>query len=691
MSHNTFADLCTLLRYDILTSTTAAGSGHPTSSLSAVELMGALFFDGFLHYDLKDPQSIYNDRIIFSKGHAAPLLYSLYHVAGAITEKELLTLRQFGSRLEGHPTPSFPFVDVTTGSLGQGLSIGVGMALGIRLRINTVGDADLRPLQIKRTPKVWILLGDSEMAEGQNWEAMQIASYYKLNNLIGIIDMNRIGQRGETMIGWDEMIYQKRAEAFGWKTYVIENGHNIEEITNVYREIEKPKTKNDDQPTMIIAKTIKGKGISFLEDKDGWHGKAVPKDKLAAALKELGSVDKKVRGKIAVPNVGDADLRPLPKNTDPRLDTIVQKLAKSYKPESIIVGDGLPVPKKAGKPSPTYKKSDLIATREAYGDAIVALGKQNADLVVLDGEMANSLFEEKFAKEFPDRYFEMFIAEQNMVSAALGLSKAGFTPIATSFGSFLSRAFDQIRMAQYSVGAISTYSADLRHESPLLLAGSHVGVSIGQDGASQMALEDIAMIRSILNSVILYPSDAVSTYKLVEQLLKINSIGYLRLTREKMPVIYNNNEDFIIGGSKILRHSSQDIATIFAAGITLHEALKAYEELKKQNIHVAVVDLYSVKPIDEKTIREKAQKTKNIIVVEDHYPAGGIGEAVSSVILNSFQDLPAIAGPNQVRPDNITFTHLCVKKTPHSGSPADLLRFEEIDAEAIVQAVQNLL
>lgn len=622
--------VCQLVRHDILTSTTAAGSGHPTSSLSGVELMTTLFFGGFLRYDLENPGYIFNDRIIFSKGHAAPLLYSLYQAAGVISHEELLTLRQFNSRLEGHPTPEFKYAEAATGSLGQGLSIGVGMALGMKLRKIT-----------NYQPKVYVLLGDSEVAEGQVWEAMEIASHYKLNNLVAILDVNRLGQRGETMLGWDLETYKKRAESFGWNAIVVEDGHNLTQVKKAFDS--QLKTQNS-KPTMIIAKTIKGKGVSFLENKDDWHGKAVPKDKLQDALDEFGNIDRTIKGVIKKPkNLNVSELL---------------KLTPYFEPENKNI--------KKLTPKLNYEINSSVATREAYGDALVSLAERHPRLVVLDAETSNSTLADKFKNKFPDRFLEMFIAEQNMVSVAVGLSKLGFIPYISSFAAFLSRSFDQIRMAQYS-------------EAHIGACGSHAGVSIGYDGSSQMALEDISMFRSILESTVFYPSDATSMHRIIEQSMVIPGVVYIRSTREKTPVLYDAQEKFFKGGSKIIKQSEKDVAVVFTAGITLHEALKAYEELKKENIFIAVVDLYSIKPIDLSTIHHLTSSIKNIIVVEDHYPTGGIGEAVLSALHSDIRHSSS----------NIQFTHLAVSKTPHSASPQELLSYEEIDSKAVIRAVKH--
>lgn len=617
MTHtNNLQELCKLIRYDILTATTEAGSGHPTSSLSGTELMATLWFGGFLHVDFAYPKAISNDRIIFSKGHAAPLLYAMYHAAGVISQEELLSLRKFGSKIEGHPTPDFEQIDVATGSLGQGLSAGLGMALGVKHHMKSGS------LKIDREPKVFVVLGDSEMAEGQVWEAMQLASYYKVNNLVGIIDVNRLGQRGPTMLEWDLETYKKRAESFGWEAIVVD-GANIEEITKAYEQA----VHATEKPTMIIAKTKKGQGITALADMDDWHGKPLPKDKMEAALQELGNLDTTMKGAVAKPK--NAEIK-LPKNTSTDVEA-------------------------------PYEMSANVATREAYGTALVELAKKYPQLVALDAETSNSTYAEKLKKTDGDKFYEMFIAEQNMASTAVGMSKVELVPFISSFAAFFTRAFDQIRMAQYS-------------EANVKVVGSHAGVSIGVDGSSQMALEDLAMMRSILHGLVLYPSDAVSTIKLAEELIKHQGIGYMRLTREKTPIIYDKNEQFVIGGSRIVKSSDNDSIVIIAAGITLHEALKAHTHLQQEGIHVTVIDAYSVKPLDEKTIKEQAIKTGKVIVVEDHYPCGGLGEAVKTALCGK----------------NVQVAHLCVNKIPHSGQPEELLRFAEIDTQAIIAKVKEM-
>ncbi len=598
-----------LIRYYILFMTTEAGSGHPTSSLSATELMACLFFGGVFRFDVDHPKSPNNDRLIFSKGHASPLFYALWAAAGELTEKDLLTYRKFGSPLEGHPTVVFPYVEAATGSLGQGLSIGLGMALNAKY-------LDKLPY------RTYVLLGDSEMAEGSQWESMEIASYYKLDNLIGVLDVNRLGQRGETMYGWDLEAYEKRISSFGWKTRTFD-GHSIPEILAAYEEV----LHATGQPVMLIGKTIKGKGVSFIENKNGWHGKPLKREEYDRALKELGDFDKSVRGEIS-----------LPEDLNPKAQAA-----------------GGPVKKM------DYPSDKPVATRKAYGNALVRIFPQFPNLVSLDGEVSNSTYAEIFKEASPERFFEMYIAEQNMVGAALGLSRRGKIPFVSTFGAFLTRAFDQIRLSQYS-------------DPNIKFVGSHAGVSIGEDGPSQMALEDIAMFRAILNSVVLYPSDAVSTERLVEEAAKHEGIVFIRTTRMETPILYGPEEKFVIGGSKVLRKSEKDRATVIGAGVTLYEALAAYEALKKEGVFIRVIDLYSIKPVDETTLREAANATRAIITVEDHYPEGGMGEAVRSGLSNSLVPIHSLA----------------VKKKPKSGKPEELLDYEEISRIAIIKKVKEV-
>lgn len=602
-------EIAKLVRYWIIQSTTEAGSGHPTSSLSATDLTTGLLFGGTFRFNIKEPSFHNNDRLIFSKGHASPLFYSIWAATGAISAKKLLTLRQFGSSLEGHPTMDFPFTEAATGSLGQGLSIGLGMALKAKY--------------IDKLPyRTYVLLGDSEMAEGSVWEALQLATHYKLNNLVGILDVNRLGQRGETMYGHNIKAYKQRIQSFGWQVITI-NGHSLPQIISAYRQATRSKSK----PVMIIAKTLKGKGVPLVEDKDGWHGKALSPEQFVAAAKSLGRIDHDIRGVI-----------PQPSNIKPQ---------------------GIPSRHK----KMLFKKFDApISTRKAYGQALVRIAKKFPEVVALDAEVSNSTFSDMMKKTFPNRFFEMYIAEQNMAGAALGLSRRGAIPFVSTFAAFFTRAFDQIRMSQYS-------------DANIKFVGSHAGVSIGEDGASQMALEDLAMFRTLLGSVVLYPSDGVSTDKLVEEAARHRGIVYIRTTRSDTPILYNQSEVFKIGGSQVVRQSSQDKVTIVAAGITLHEALAAHDVLKKKGLSTRVIDLYSLKPIDTKTLRQAAQETKAIITVEDHYAEGGLGEAVQSALASEL----------------IPITKLAVTKMPKSGQAQELLNYEGISKNAIVRAVTKII
>ncbi len=599
------------LRADSIRASTGANSGHPTSSMSAADLMSVLM-SKYLRYDFDEPDNPANDHLIFSKGHASPLLYSMYKAAGAITDEELMTFREFGSRLQGHPTPALPWVDVATGSLGQGLPIGVGVALAGKY-------LDKEPY------RVWVLCGDSEMAEGSMWEAFQHASFYKLDNLIAILDMNRLGQTRETMDGWNGDHYSARARAFGWHAIEID-GHDPEAIDGAYQE-----ALGNDGPTLIVAKTKKGYGVSFLEDVDGMHGKPVTADREAEALEELG---------------GTKDLR-----------------VDVHKPEGTASTGG-------GTTSdvelPTWPLGDEEATRGAYGAALQAVGAARGDVVALDGEVSNSTYSQKFAEEFPERYFEMFIAEQQMVASAVGMSVRNYVPFASTFAAFFSRAYDFIRMAAVS-------GADLR------LSGSHAGVSIGEDGPSQMALEDIAMMRAVHGSTVLQPSDANQTAKLVAQMADTSGISFLRTLRPKTPVIYPADEDFPIGGSKTVTSSDDDEVTIVGSGITVHEAMKAADTLAGEDISVRVVDCYSIKPVDTAGIGAAVRSTNNrVVVVEDHWPEGGVGEAV----------LTALAGTGS---EPVEFRHLAVTKMPGSGKSEELLSSHGIDAAHIADAVRGLL
>ena len=607
-----WTNLASQLRVDSIRCTTAAGSGHPTSSMSAADLMSVLMLS-YLHYDFNNPKNPNNDHLIFSKGHAAPLLYSMYKAAGAISDEELLTLRKFGSRIEGHPTPVLPWVDVATGSLGQGLPIGVGVGLAGKY-------LDKLPYHI------WVLLGDSEMAEGSIWEAFDHASHYKLDNLVGILDCNRLGQRGETDLGWNTAAYEARAKAFGWNAIVID-GHNYDEINHAFSQAAQP----NGSPTLIVAKTIKGKGFSEVENKPGWHGKAFSKEQEERAIQEIHPVRS-----MSYPVQKPADDQSAPE---------AEKKAIEY---------------------PHYDAKEPVATRKAYGDALQALGAANPDVVGLDGEVSNSTYADEFAKAYPDRFFEQYIAEQQLVAAAVGMSVRHKIPFASTFAAFFSRAYDFIRMAAIS-------RANIR------LVGSHAGVSIGEDGPSQMALEDLSMMRAVYGSTVLYPSDPNQTARLTALMADHGGIVYMRTTREKTPVLYGPDEEFKIGGSKVVRKSDKDRLTVVAAGITLHEALKAYDTLKDQRINIRVIDAYSVKPMDEETLLAAVQEVGNkIIVVEDHWPEGGLGDAVLEVFTQTDGPLPQVV-------------KLAVQSMPGSGTPDELMEAAGISAHNIVEAVNALL
>jgi transketolase len=593
------------LRVDSIRCSAVPKSGHPTSSMSAADLM-AVLISKYLRYDFDQPDNPANDHLIFSKGHASPLLYSIFKACGAITDEELLTFRKFGSRLEGHPTPIIPWVDVATGSLGQGLPIGVGVALAGK--------------KLEQMPyRVWVLCGDSELAEGSMWEAFEHAAFYGLDNLIAILDINRLGQRGETMHGWDLAAYTRRLEAYGWRAIEID-GHDVDAIDRAYEEA----TTAEGVPVAIVARTIKGKGVSAVENKPGQHGKAL--DNPEEAIRELG---------------GERN--------------IVVDVQKPEPAEPRRFDDG-PLE------LPTYARGgDAVATRKAYGDALVALGRAQGDVVAMDGEVSNSTYAEEFAEALPDRYFEMYIAEQQLIAAAVGVQVRGWKPFASTFAAFHTRAYDFVRMAAIS-------------HATMMLCGSHAGVSIGEDGPSQMALEDLSAFRAVHGSTVLYPSDANQTAKLVAAMADTDGISFLRTTRANTPVIYDPDEDFPIGGAKVVRDG--DDVTLIGAGITLHEALTAAETLAAEGTEARVIDLYSVKPVDADTLRDAVEATQGrIVVVEDHWPEGGLGGAV----------LSALAG------EQMQFVHLAVREMPGSGTPAELLAAAGIDAEHIADAARQLV
>ena len=597
------------LRIHSITSTAAAGSGHPTTCMSCAEIMSILFFHA-MRYDPKNPNNPNNDRFILSKGHAAPILYAAWAELGIISREDLLDLRKIDSDLEGHPTPRLDWIDVATGSLGQGLSVGVGMAINSKYLDQT----DYR---------VYVLLGDGETAEGSVWEAVALASHYQLNNLIGIVDVNGIGQSQRTMYESDIDSYCRRFESFGWRAIGVD-GHNIEQILSAIDHIE----KNADEPTMIIAKTLKGKGVSFLEDADGWHGKAIMEDQLDQALEELG-----------------------------QLSTAHNNVEIGMPPMA-----SLPTPKIGKMAAPDYQIGEEIATRSGYGTALAKLGDANPLVVALDSDTKNSTYAQELMTNHSDRYFEMFIAEQNLVGAGIGLSKRGKIPFVSTFSAFFSRAYDHIRMSAIS-------QANIKY------VGSHCGISIGEDGPSQMGLEDLSMFRSVPNAVVLYPSDAVATERLVSEAAAYEGIVFIRTSRPNTKIIYENSEQFPIGGSKVVRSSDRDQVTVVAAGITLHQALKAYDELQTEGILIRVIDLYSIKPVDAKTLVRAAQETNEIIItVEDHYPEGGIGEAVLSAVGST----------------NTKVYKLAVNGIPRSGKQEELLEVYGISANHIVQKVKAL-
>jgi transketolase len=593
------------LRVDSIRCSAVPKSGHPTSSMSAADLM-AVLISKYLHYDFDQPDNPANDHLIFSKGHASPLLYSIYKACGAITDEELLTFRKFGSRLEGHPTPIIPWVDVATGSLGQGLPIGVGVALAGK--------------KLEQLPyRVWVLCGDSELAEGSMWEAFEHAAFYGLDNLIAILDINRLGQRGETMHGWDLAAHTRRLEANGWRAIEID-GHDVEAIDRAYEEA----TTAEGTPVAIVARTIKGKGVSFVENKPGQHGKAL--DNPDEAIRELG---------------GERN--------------IVVEVQKPEAAQPRRFDDGQ-------LELPTYARGgDAVATRKAYGDALVALGRARGEVVAMDGEVSNSTYAEEFAEALPERYFEMYIAEQQLIAAAVGMQVRGWKPFASTFAAFHTRAYDFVRMAAIS-------------RATMMLCGSHAGVSIGEDGPSQMALEDLAAFRAVHGSTVLYPSDANQTAKLVAAMSDTDGISFMRTTRGNTPVIYEADEDFPVGGAKVVRDG--DEVTLIGAGITLHEALTAAETLAAEGIEARVIDLYSVKPIDVETLRDAVEATQGrIVVAEDHWPEGGLGEAVVSALAS----------------EQLQFVHLAVREMPGSGTPAELLAAAGIDAEHIADAARQLV
>ena len=594
------------LRIHSLKMTTKAGSGHPTTCLSMAELMACLIFDE-MRFNPKNPKDWSNDEFVISKGHAAPIIWAAYAEAGIIREKELMNLRKVTSVLEGHPTPRMRWIKAATGSLGQGLSVGVGMALAMK--------------RGKSPGRVFVMMGDGECAEGAVWEAANSAQYLKLSNLCAVVDINRLGQSEQTMYGHDLDAYERKFKAFGWEVIKID-GHNISQILNAFKKANQAK-----KPSVILAKTIKGKGVSFLEDRNGWHGKPLNENDLPKALEELGPM--------------------------PEVD------ARKYmkKPRS---PRNFQLPKKYNFKKNTYKEK--TATRRAYGNALLCLGRVNRAVIALDGDVKNSTYAEDFFKAFPNRSFQAYIAEQNMVGMSLGLSAKGYIPFVATFSAFLSRAHDQIRMAAYSFPNIK-------------FVGSHSGVSIGADGPSQMGLEDLAIFRPIPGCACLYPCDAYSSEGCVESMARYKGLAYLRTTRPATPLVYSKNHKFPIGGSKVLKKSSKDRVAVIAAGVTVFEALKAYEELKEEGIFIRVIDAYSVEPIDKKNITREVREAKGkVVVVEDHFKNGGLGDAVAY----------ALAGKAQI-------SHLAIEELPRSGKPEELMDRYGISAPHIKKAVKELI
>lgn len=606
-------NLATQLRIDSIEATTAAGSGHPTSSMSAADLLAVLFFE-VMRLDPAHPADPANDKFVLSKGHAAPVLYSVWAELGLYPREHLLTLRKLDSDLEGHPTPELPFVAVPTGSLGQGLPVALGMALQARL-----AGASYR---------TYALLGDGETSEGSVWEAAKVASFYHVDNLCAIVDVNRLGQSQPTMLQHDMDVYRRRWDAFGWNALVLD-GHDLPQIRAAFANA----AQTSGKPTVLLARTLKGKGVAFIEDKNGWHGKALKAGEEAnAALAEL-------RAAIRPASNG---YKPWPRKPAPA---------------------PAPLPAPSGKvPEPNYKLGQQLATREAFGQALAALGQRDERLVAIDGDVENSTFTQDFQKVQPERFFEGYIAEQNMTGMAMGFATTGRIPFVSTFACFLTRAADFIRLAGLA-------------QANIKFVGTHAGISIGEDGGSQMGLEDLSLFRALPHSVVLYPTDAVSTWRAITLVADTKGLCYVRTGRPKAAVIYENNEPFAIGKCKVLRQSAQDRVTVVAAGVTLTEALAAYDRLQKEGVAIRVIDLFSVRPIDTEALLAAAHDTNNtLITVEDHYSAGGIGDAVSEA----------------VSPAGVRVHRLAVNGVPRSGKPEELLHRYGIDADAIVAAVKGL-
>jgi transketolase len=604
-------NVATQLRIDSIRATTESGTGHPTSCMSAAEIVATLFFSE-MRFDPKDPHNPYNDRFVLSKGHAAPILYAAWAEVGLFPREELLKLRQIGSDLEGHPTPRLSFVDVATGSLGQGICAAIGTALNAR-RIG--GDY-----------RTYVVLGDGEMAEGSVWEAASAGVHHKLDNLCGIIDVNALGQSQHTQFGHDMQAIANRWSAFGWHTIVVD-GHDVQQLLDAYGQAR----TTAGRPTMILARTEKGKGVSFIEGKDNWHGKALKKGE--EADKAIAELESQMTAGVLKPEIKT----PAQKGHPPAVPADYSKMA-----------------------APAYKLGDLVATREAWGTALASLGAVDPRVVALDADVKNSTYSDRFEKAHPDRFYEFYIAEQAMVGAAMGLAARGAIPFPATFAAFFTRASDFIRMA-----GISTLNVKL--------TGSHAGVSIGEDGPSQMALEDLSLMRGVPDCAVLYPSDAVCAERLVAEMAQRPGMAYMRTSRPKTPVIYGPDEKFPIGGSKVVRQSDADVAAVIGAGVTLFEALKAYDQLKSEGMAIRVIDAYSLQPIDTATMLAAGKATNGVVItVEDHYSAGGLGDAVSEAIAS---------GGYGVR-------RLCVREIPRSGLPDELLDRYGISARHIVDAVR---
>jgi transketolase len=603
-------NIATQLRIDSIEATTAAGSGHPTSSMSAAEIMAALFF-AVMCFDARHPENPANDKFILSKGHAAPVLYAAWAELGYFPREHLLTLRRLDSDLEGHPTPHLKFVPVPTGSLGQGICAALGIALSARIDGSN--------------SRTYALLGDGETAEGSVWEAAEIGSFYKMDNFCAVVDVNRLGQSQPTMLQHDMETHRVRWSAFGWNALVV-NGHDIAELLQAFEAAEKTKGK----PTVILAETLKGKGVSFVEDKEGWHGKALNKEEAERAIAEL---------KKQFIDTNAPKPMPGPPTATP----------KTYPPYKHLS-------------APNFEVGGEVATREAAARALAEIGKLNENTVCLDGDVKNSTHTEFFKKVAPERFFEDYIAEQNMVGISMGLAATGKIPFASTFACFLTRAADFIRLAALA-------------QSNVKVIGTHVGVSIGEDGSSQMGLEDMSLFRATPESVVLYPSDAVSSWYAVDLVVSEKGLSYIRAGRPKQPVIYKNDERFEIGKAKVLRRGDRDVVTVVAGGVTLNEALKAYDALKLQGIPIRVIDVFSVRPIDAEALRQAAAQTNNtIITVEDHWAAGGIGDAVCEA----------------VAPSGIRVIRMAVREIPHSGKPEELLAKYKIDHTAIIEQVRAI-